>query len=188
MTLEKTGPWPVFISVGDISADGTERMLQADAQARTRIAQAIDVPNIFSLAARFHLTPRAGGRIEVEGRVTGELEQACVVTLEPLRARIDESFLVTFVPGLKVEPLPDGELDDDALAHLVSEPDEEPLINESIDLGRLAVEFFALGIDPYPRKEGAVFTAPKDAADPADHPFAGLEALKKQSKMPPEGN
>ncbi len=33
----------------------------------------------------------------------------------------------------------------------------------TVDLGAIATEFFLLGIDPYPRKEGAEFEAPKVA-------------------------
>ena len=49
----------------------------------------------------------------------------------------------------------------------------EPLAEGYVDLGVIATEYFLLGIDPYPRKEGAVFeaTAPKD---PAENPFAAL--------------
>jgi hypothetical protein len=35
-----------------------------------------------------------------------------------------------------------------------------------------------LAIDPYPRKAGAVFEPQVIAADPEDHPFAALKALK----------
>ena len=44
--------------------------------------------------------------------------------------------------------------------------------------GAVATEFLLLGLDPYPRKPGAVFDAPP-ADDPASRPFAALAALKK---------
>ena len=55
----------------------------------------------------------------------------------------------------------------------------EPLQDGKVDLGALANEFLLLGIDPYPRKPGAEF-APPAAAEAGEHPFAGLEALKKR--------
>ena len=54
----------------------------------------------------------------------------------------------------------------------------EPLVDGTLDLGGLAVEFLILGIDPYPRKAGAQFSPPK-AEDAGEHPFAALESLKK---------
>jgi hypothetical protein len=39
-----------------------------------------------------------------------------------------------------------------------------------------------LAVDPYPRKPGAVFETVVEAADPEDHPFAALKALKAEPK------
>ena len=59
----------------------------------------------------------------------------------------------------------------------------EPLVGGTIDLGAVAVEFLMLGIDPYPRKEGAEFAAPSADLEGA-HPFAALAALKKPPDAP----
>ena len=56
----------------------------------------------------------------------------------------------------------------------------EPLVGGVVDLGVVATEFLALGIDPYPRKSGVEFTAPAAADDDSPHPFAALAALKKE--------
>ena len=72
----------------------------------------------------------------------------------------------------------------------IPEPDEaedappqvdgpEPLLDGGVDLGAIATEFVLLGIDPYPRKEGAAFASPEvDSEDSG--PFAALAALKKE--------
>ena len=54
----------------------------------------------------------------------------------------------------------------------------EPIVDGRLDLGALATEFLILGIDPYPRKPGAVFEAPS-SADRDATAFAALAALKK---------
>jgi hypothetical protein len=56
--------------------------------------------------------------------------------------------------------------------------DTEPLLDGKVDLGGLATEFLILGLDPYPRKPGAVFQPPADTSVD-EGPFAGLNALKK---------
>ena len=61
---------------------------------------------------------------------------------------------------------------------LDAEDPPEMLRDGAVDLGAVAIEFLLLGIDPYPRKPGAVFDAPP-AGDPVSHPFAALAALKK---------
>ena len=51
-------------------------------------------------------------------------------------------------------------------------------VDGTIDLGAIATEFLILGIDPYPRKPGIVFDAPR-TGEASGHPFAALAALKK---------
>ena len=49
---------------------------------------------------------------------------------------------------------------------LADEDDPDPVIDGKIDLGALTAEFFALGLDPYPRKPGAEFVAPAGGGGP----------------------
>ena len=49
-----------------------------------------------------------------------------------------------------------------------------------VDLGALATEFLILGLDPYPRKPGAVFEPPQDVK-PDPGPFAALAGLKDRA-------
>ena len=79
------------------------------------------------------------------------------------------------------------------MADLVDEAEEsdeeipdppEPIVDGIIDLGRLATDALFLAIDPYPRKPDAVFEPSVEAADPEDHPFAALKALKAEAKTP----
>jgi len=48
-----------------------------------------------------------------------------------------------------------------------------------VDLGALATEFLILGLDPYPRKPGAVFEPPQDA-NRDQGPLAALGRLAKR--------
>jgi hypothetical protein len=58
------------------------------------------------------------------------------------------------------------------------EQEPELLFGDTVDLGALATEFLMLGIDPYPRKPGAVFVA-EALEDEMDHPFADLARLRR---------
>jgi hypothetical protein len=64
---------------------------------------------------------------------------------------------------------------------LANQPDPpDPIVNGRIDLGALASEFLALGLDPYPRKPGVEFKSlTEDADDARPSPFAVLGKLKK---------
>ena len=96
-----------------------------------------------------------------------------MVTLEPVQNIIDEAIDLVFTP-----PGPEGGQPREGFHALDAEEPPEVLRDGTVDLGALAVEFLILGIDPYPRKPGAVFDVPP-AGDPRNNPFAVLAALKK---------
>ena len=55
----------------------------------------------------------------------------------------------------------------------------DPIVDGKIDLGALAAEFLALGLDPYPRKPGVAFDPPEPQGG-RDSPFAALAEPKKK--------
>ena len=137
---------------------------------------------ILSASASLDVTPEAaGGRFHVAGRVRARIGQTCVVTLDPIENDIDEAIDLIFAPPEQIPELAD--LVDEAAESDGEIPDPpEPIENGVIDLGRLATDALFLAIDPYPRKPDAVFEPPVEAADPEDHPFAALKALKLDAK------
>jgi len=167
-------PWRVPINVAQIPGDGLHREIEADARARTVMAEAAGLRDMSFLRAAFDLSHRSGGRVHVAGRVQAKVGQTCVVTLEPIDNEIDEKVDLIFAAE-EIAPQVAAENDDGESA--VAEP-PEPIENGMIDLGRLATDALFLAIDPYPRKQGAVFEARHEVADPEDHPFAALKALQ----------
>jgi len=169
------GPWSMPVLVAEVPDTGRHVELVPDEATRQAIAQEAGLVALPRLAATFDLTRRGADGLRVEGRVTATVVQNCVVTLEPIESEVDEAVELFFRP----EPAPQSEAGEEATFHPVDgEEPLEPLVNGTVDLGTIATEFLNLGIDPYPRKEGAVFDAPP-AGDPASHPFAALAALKK---------
>jgi hypothetical protein len=166
--------WSVPIAVDAVAEIGRRVDLAADAPTREAIAKAAGLAALPRLEASFDLTRLGADGLRVSGRVSATVVQNCVVTLEPLESRIDEAIDLVFVPYVETAPDPSGLIPVDA-----GEP-AEPLREGVADLGAVATEFLLLGIDPYPRKPGAVFDAPP-AGDPTSHPFAALAALKKRS-------
>lgn len=130
--------------------------------------------------------------VRVTGRVTADVIQRCIVTLEPVPAHIDEEFDRGFLPERDivgdVKPGQEVEIeDDDELGDL---PD---ILGDTLDLGELAAEALSLALDPYPRAEGEepldMQATPPDTAPITDEdvkPFASLaayrEKLEKQGK------
>ena len=168
-------PWRAFVPVMQIPDGGLHREIEADEATRAAMAEIAGLREIAYARAAFDLKPRSGGQVHVAGRVQAQVGQNCVVTLEPLENDIDEEVDLIFAPSEQIPEIADDE-DDDSATDMTDA--FEPIENGIIDLGRLASDMLYLAIDPYPRKEGAVFEPQVAASDPEDHPFASLKSLQ----------
>jgi hypothetical protein len=111
------------------------------------------------------LRPEPGGCIGVRGQFHAEVEQACVVTLDPVLQRIDEPFAWRLLPaGMEAS---DG--DDD--------PDDIETEAGVADLGEALAQELSLALDPYPRALGAEVPA-EHGPDGTSGPFAMLAKLR----------
>lgn len=161
--------WSVIVRRDDIPEEGRHLEIEADAPARAAVARRAGVLGLERLQAAFDLRRHGISGARATGRVTATVRQTCSVSLEPMDSALSEAIDVTFLPA---DAMPAG-------ADLsVEDSDLEPLVDGRIDLGAVAVEFLILGIDPYPRKEGAQFAGPAADADRSS-PFDVLAALKK---------
>lgn len=171
--------WSVPVALTDVPESGLHLELSADAPTREAIAALAGVNALSRLEAVFDVARQGRGGLHVTGVVSGTVEQTCVVTLDPVENEVREEVDLVFGPpgAAPAEPAPEAVLHPDE-----AEP-PEPLVDGTIDLGRIATEFLVLGVDPYPRKPDAVFAAPT-AEVGSDSPFAALAALKKEDKKP----
>jgi uncharacterized metal-binding protein YceD (DUF177 family) len=167
-------PWHVPIAVDDVAETGGRFELVADAEVRAAVARLAELRDVPRLQASFEVRRAGAAGLRVTGRVSATVGQNCVVTLEALSTEVEEEVDLLFEPRATAEP-GDGE----AGARDEHWHRAESLVDGRIDLGALATEFLVLGLDPYPRKPGAVFQPPQDAA-PEEGPFAALESLKKE--------
>ena len=167
-------PWSLPVAVAEIPDTGRRFELTTDAQTREAVAKVAAVQALPRLKAEFELTRHGRDGLRVVGSVSATAEQNCVVTLEPVQSEIEEAIDLVFVP-----PRPATSEQVAADAPNVLGDDLEILRDGVVDLGAVATEFLILGIDPYPRKPGALFDAPNPEVKEADRPFAALAALKK---------
>ena len=176
-------PWRAPVIVAQIPDTGLHRELEASAAERQAMAEIAGLREILSAQATFDVVPKSGGRVQVTGLVRGRMGQTCVVTLDPIESEIEEELDLMFAPEAEARRLADliEEGQDGEGPPDVADP-PEAIVNGIIDLGRLATDALFLAIDPYPRKEGAVFEAEVTAPDPEDHPFAALKALQDRKK------
>jgi hypothetical protein len=173
-------PFSRPVLVKDVSPGGTRISISAEPDERGALAALLKLPEVKRLEARFELKPWARDGLAITGVIEGEVTQICGVTLEEFEAPVREDVDVRFLgedakPRQEEVPGAEHETDLDA-------PDT--LLNGRVDLGALAAEHLALGLDPYPRKpELPVEETPEDEPKPATHrPFAGLDKLVAKAK------
>jgi Large ribosomal RNA subunit accumulation protein YceD len=166
-------PWHVPVALDDVPEEGQHFDLAADAETRAAVARMAGLRDLPRFEASFDLSRRGRAGLHVAGRVSATAGQTCVVTLEPLANEVTEDIDLLFEPPPAMPEEAEGDAPERSLDDAT-----EPLLDGKVDLGALATEFLILGLDPYPRKPGAVFQPPADAG-PDEGPFAALGVLKK---------
>jgi uncharacterized metal-binding protein YceD (DUF177 family) len=179
MTSDATPPpFERDYDLGYLGRNGTEIALAADAAARARIAAWAQIAAVDSFAAAVRLQKHSANRFSLDADLTAEVVQSCVVTLEPVKERIElqvhrELHLAHHLrqrPN-EVIPLAPGAGDDEV-------PDEIESLH--YDLAAPLLEEFTLALNPYPRAPGVEFAAAPEPAPERENPFAVLKSLKSR--------
>ena len=171
-------PFSRIVRIDTVSSDGQTFEIEASPAERGALAQAYKLASVESLRATLEVKRASRGGARVRGTVHGELTQTCVVSLEPFPATVEEEVDVRFAPP--AEETSGRGATSEALVVAVDEDEPDPLIDGRVDIGALAAEFFALGLDPYLRKPGVAFEPPEEEGEEAS-PFAAL-----RDKAPPK--
>ncbi len=139
--------------------------------------QTLELVKLTKMRFRGWLAPTGGSDWELKAEAGASVVQSCVLTLAPVKTRIDEKIYRLFRKEMP-------EFEDGSVNEMVLEDFEEPLEAE-VDLFSLAVEAVSLALPPYPRADGAelenaVFSGDGVApmTDEDAKPFASLAALK----------
>ncbi len=178
------------VAVDSIPANGRTVAIAPGETERRAVARALRVIAVDALSADFRLQ-REGHRVRVTGTLSAQVQQACVVSLEPVAESVAEDIEVVYAPKEEADAAmraaglpPDG--DDEAMVEMagidlamLNDPNAlpDPIEDGQIDLGVLVYESLAVALDPYPRKPGAVFEPPAEP-EGFGSPFAALKALK----------
>ena len=172
-------PWSFPVTVEDVPEENARHFnFTADAETRAAVAKVASLRDLPRLSATFDVTRRGSEALHVVGKISATVGQNCVVTLEPLNSEVEENVDLVFAPPSPMVEQQASHDDDESAAKRVRRNLDGPeaLVNGAVDLGALAIEFLILGLDPYPRKEGAVFQPPEDLK-PELGPFAALAGL-----------
>jgi uncharacterized metal-binding protein YceD (DUF177 family) len=171
-------PWP---------EGGVALKVHAEPDERRALARRFDLLELTALEAEGRLErDAASGEIRFHGSLAADLEQECVVTLEPVPARIRRPVERRYLraegraphgPVAEFQVPEDGE----------DEEEVELVYGRTIDLGEVLAEELALALDTYPRAADADALVAGElapyigggTAEPAEQPFAALRQLKQ---------
>ncbi len=166
----------------DVSRIGSVEMrcdIGANAEERAALARRFGLLDLSRLEA--HVTLRrtqAGTALRLKAHLSAEVIQACVVTLEPVAAEIEEDFTVLY--GKPATETGGQEVTIDPEAEDVTEPWPEG----TLDIGEAVAQELGLALDPYPHAPGALLDsgAPAPAQEEQEqrvNPFSALSKLRK---------
>ncbi len=165
----RTDAGPEFsrpVSAHDLGAQRRQQVIEAEPNERDALAKRFELLTLDRLTAALELKRDPAG-IRITGQIHASGAQPCVASGEPVPFLITEPIALLLVEaapeGSEIE-LADGDLD------------SEILLGDSIDLGEIASQSFALALDPYPRAIGVVPGLVSEAeARMASNPFSVLK-------------
>lgn len=144
---------------------------------RRAVAQALGIIGIKKLRFTGELSPMGRTDWNLTAKLGATVVQECVVTLDPVTTRIDESVTRTYMAEL-----PEIE------ASEVEMPEDDTIdpLPASVDLAEIMIEALALTLPAYPRSPDAdlgaiIYTEPgsQPMTDDDAKPFAGLGSLRE---------
>ena len=164
------------IAAHTISTQVQRREIRAEPAERRALAARFGLLSLDALAGVLELRRREGDIVHVNGRLSADVVQSCVVSLVPVAAHIEAEFALDYGAGAA----PDEGDEFDPLG-----PDApEPITGGEIDLGEALAQQLAIALYPYPRAPDAVLEtaslSPEEEKADKKQPFAALAALKKR--------
>jgi hypothetical protein len=167
--------------------DGRAFSFEATAEECAALADRFSLISIEGLKVEGRIDVYARGReARLVARLFANVTQACVVSLAPVPAHLEEDFTRNF-DRAAVSEVPAGPaVNFDSLA----DDPPDPLPERGIDVGEVAAEQLGLALEPYPRAAGALPVGESgegsetrgklagEGGDPQESPFSVLRRLK----------
>ena len=177
---EPQAEYSVVVDIRQLSDAPTK--ISATAQERAALAKRFDIIDIEELSATIGYR-HDDVAVIATCRLSADIVQQCVVSLEPFSTKITHDFSIVFQPVETVSDLPeqDAESGDDSFEIDSDDCDVMTYADGRFDIGEAVAQTLALELDPFPRGPNAEDVAKAHGLVtevPKDNPFAMLEQLK----------
>jgi hypothetical protein len=171
-------PFERVYDLSDLSAAGAEIAIEAKPDQRTKLGAWLEVESIEKFKAIVTLTKLAMNRYRYDAILKCDLTQASVVTLEPLKKRIEERFSRELHVAYRGRQTPDP--DKELTLSAADDDTPEEIESSHFDLVAPLLEELSLALDPYPRAPEESFSLPEPPDAKPESPFAVLKRLKEE--------
>jgi uncharacterized metal-binding protein YceD (DUF177 family) len=166
-----------------VAVDGMEAVetldIVADDAERAALARRFGLDSLGALTASVTVTKLGDARrVRLSANFSADVVQSCVVTLEPVPSRIEDSFVLVYDEDAG------GPAEAETVVLLKGRDSPEPWSGEVIDIGEAVAEHLALALDPYPRAAGADSAALGPAPGGADAGKEGDDADGEFAESP----
>ena len=146
--------FPRPVAVESLGPEEERLAFEAAADECRALAARFGVLEVKRLAVTAWVQSIGEGGARARVQFEADVVQLCVVTLEPVRARIHEGFELDF----RLAPAGAGAQTGDTAADPDAVEPPGAVIDGAFDLGEVIAEYLSLAIDPYPRKPDAEVT------------------------------
>ena len=150
----------------------------AEENERAAVARWAGILSLEGLETKVEIRKLGPVRFRLDFTLSAELTQACVVTLDPVPARIEHRFHRELVFTGPARHKPAAESVGDVVLDSLEDEGPEEVSSLHYDLAVPVLEELVLSLDPYPRCPGVAFSPPSDGLDAPESPFAVLKSLK----------
>jgi len=183
-TAETPTPIQIDINADSLGPTPSHVNFRADAAACMALAVYLKVDSVENFRAELIITRWRKHGAKVQGTVSADIVQQCVVTLAPVHSKVTETADARFLPVAMLEKASsDGP---EVVVDPLADDPPEPFVGRTVHLGPLVLEYLALGIEPYPRAPGAELPVSLIPVNPQNekraNPFQALAQLRDKKK------
>ena len=156
------------VEISRLPAAPTTMTIEATQAERIALARRFSLVALERLVADLKLEWIDRHLLRLEAVLSADLIQECVVTLEPVRSRVKDGFVLLYGAAAEANEV------------MLNQEEEvlEPIVDGRIDLGEAVAQQLSLAIDPFPRAPGAI--PPAAPGEAVASPFAALAKLRKK--------
>jgi uncharacterized metal-binding protein YceD (DUF177 family) len=179
---ELPAPIHIIVNADRLGAAPSQVNFRADAAGCKAIAAYLKVDAVENFLVELAVTRWRKYGARIQGRVSADIEQPCVVTLAPVRAHVSEPVDARFLPASMLHR--EANIGPEIVIDPMADDPPEPFEGREINLGPLLLEHLALGIEAYPRAPGAELPAhlaqPDTENEKRANPFQVLARLRNK--------